>query len=170
MAQKPSKIETALCIGIIIIGVAFAVYGAFDHFYGITPESQLVMAEGVPHDINETTVQGKYDTKYYLHFTIKDLRTHLLSVGSSSPLKDIITSGKPLVLYVSPKRESIFPSPDMPLYKLAERGNELITYEETVRDKRANSKYYWIGAILFIGLGLFALQFGRMAASMKPDK
>ena len=160
--QPPSFLVWLIYLGFVLSGVALFGLFVFVHFYGTTPEEELTLVEGIPHDVSGTRLNlGRRHSTDVLHFSVGDHRTEY---GSKDPkfeeVLEAVTRGEPIQIWVSTKQETVFPRAGwVPLYKMSVQSRPVLTYSESVDPDTATP----VGGML---CGGFVLALGLWGATM----
>lgn len=134
----------------MLLGAAF-LWGGFSGKN--VAERNLKVVQGVPSDVHISTVTHRRSSDTYtLHFTVDGISTSYDS--EASKYNDIVSCVKrsvPVEIGVSAYSDG----KSGELYKISANGSEILSYDETVKNKQ-NSSGGMIGmGALFIVVGLF---------------
>jgi hypothetical protein len=173
-APSPEKRETATVSGkpgcfslgcgilTLLVGVAFLGMYIFFRNYAVTAEGELTLAEGVPDDVEFSTVRhrrGGGET-HHVKFTVGGKRTQYASDRPHyEDLVRTLESQEPVRAWVSTKQLTLFekPSPLLHLYKLEQRGRMIISYEDVISADEQESMAVLIVGIAVSSLGVMGL-------------
>ncbi len=155
--QPPSALNWLFCIVVLLVGVVSLGLYTFSSLYGTTAENELTLVTGVAKNVRLTEIPGRFGAKSQVAtFSVGNYQTEY---GSGSPKYDAvlaaIRSGKPVQLWVSTKKETLFPRAGwVPLYKLSMQGEPVVTYAEVIENKEDDSQSTLIVGGALLGLGL----------------
>ncbi|MCW1884735.1 hypothetical protein OKA04_08345 [Luteolibacter flavescens] len=152
---QPTRLTDWLfCGAMFLFAVGGLSLGEFNRRHGATREAELTEVSGLASDAEVSTVKGEYGARTkFLKFTVEGFR---MTYPDDKPGYDrvfaAVESGTPVTVKVSTKRETVFPRDGwVPIYALTIGDDVVLTYQQTIAEKRGSSKAMHIfGGVLTV--------------------
>jgi hypothetical protein len=159
-----NTMQTVFYVGLLIFGCAALGMWEFNRRHGTSAEGDLTVAQGVAYDAREVRPQvGDRTRLCVVEFSIDG---HATEYASDRPGYDevlaAVAGGKPMRVWVSTRRETLFEPERLQLYQLDLGRRRIVSYAQTVARHEKGSK-----AALIVGTAAACIGGWGMAEAMR---
>jgi hypothetical protein len=150
MASWRAK-QAMISLGILLLGWFTLVIYDSQRRRGITSETELTLAEGLPSNVDRSSNA--------IEFTLGGYRSgYYDGLPAYAQVAATIESGEPIRAWLSTKSETLFHrSGPLPLYQLSIGGTPILTYAQSAAHRARGARLVLIGGVILCIAGAFGM-------------